>query len=177
MQSNLTHCVSSHLVCCVQALTFSSFRLPTPTGTRLSVPSWGQSKYSSLLFVPLQGFLIKVRCTRKRRKVSTGQGQRGQGVRKKPRLETQTLILGIKWIIPLSRAQRMLGRLRPESRNEIRSRKQKKNKRVTSGLFFPGDFKKLQYSLKERGQKVAQGCPTWVLEKGGHVSDLSYCPK
>lgn len=72
--------------------------------------------------------------------MSTGQGRRGRGVRRKPRLEIQTLILGIKWIIPLSRAQRTLGRLRSESRNEIRSRKQKKNKRVTSGLFFPGDF-------------------------------------
>lgn len=66
------------------------------------------------------------------------------------------MILSIKWIILLSKAQRTLGRLRSESRNEVRSRKQKKE-RVTGGLFFPGDLKSYNRAWRRDARKL--DCP------------------
>lgn len=80
------------------------------------------------------------------------------------------MILSIKWIILLSKAQRTLGRLRSESRNEVRSRKQKKKERVTCGLFFPGDLKSYNRAWRRDARKL--DCPRLsapsLRERWGH---------
>lgn len=74
-------------ICCVQSLPISPFPLPTPTVTRLSVPSWGQSGILFLLFVPLWCFLIKGCCTWGKEYDVSGAWMKGQEVRRRPRLE------------------------------------------------------------------------------------------
>lgn len=51
----------------------------------------------------------------------------------------------------------MLERLRSESRNKIRSRMQKKNERVTSRLFLPGDLKSYSRAWRSNARKL--NCP------------------
>ena len=104
---------------------------------------------------------------KERKKMSTGQGRGRQEVRRKPGLEMQTLILGVAWIIPLFGAQRTLGRLRSESRNEIRSRKPKENKRVTSWLFFPGDFKSYNTAWRRDARKWPESARSGSWRKVG----------
>lgn len=77
------------------------------------------------------------------------------------------MLLGTEWIIPLFGAQRALGRLRSESRNEIRSRKQKENKRVTSGLFFPGDFKSYNTAWRTDARKWPKAAQSGSRRKVG----------
>lgn len=68
-------------------------------------------------------------------------------------------------------------RLRSESRNESSSRKQKKNKRVTSGLFLPGDLKSYSKAWRRDVRKLdCARLPVRVLEEGGAVSGLSQRP-
>lgn len=85
-------------------------------------------------------------------------------------------MLSIKWIIPLSRAQRTLGRLRFESRYEIKSRMQNKNEKVSSRLFLQGVLKNYNRAWRSDARKL--DCPRLpalgLRERWGHFRAFAF---
>lgn len=60
------------------------------------------------------------------------------------------MTISLKWILPLSRAQRALGQLSTEYRNETRHGKQRQKKRGARGFFSLGIWKA---AVEPRGER------------------------
>lgn len=86
------------------------------------------------------------------------------------------MMLSTNGIIPLSRAQRTLGRLRFESRDEVKCRMQNKNERVTSRLFLPGVLKSYNRAWRSDARKL--DCPRLPAlrlgERWGHFRAFAF---